>query len=103
MSTKPFRPKFSIAKGQTRQRRRSKNFSRKRRLLSRHYSILNAELEFAKLPPLSNPPTEGENKTLLVKKFAIETAGRAWWVKFGALQQFGRAPSRPGHTCPIEV
>jgi hypothetical protein len=64
-------------------------------------ALLNAELEFAKLPPLSNPATEGEKKTLLVKKFAIESAGRAWCVKFGALQQLGKAPNRPGHTCPV--
>ena len=65
--------------------------------------LLDAELNFAKLPPLSNPATEAENKERLAKRFAIETAGRAWCVKFGALQQLGKAPSRPGHTCPVQL
>ena len=66
-------------------------------------ALLAAELEFAKLPPLSNPPTEEQNKTRAAKRFAIESAGRAWCVKFGALQQLGRAPSRPSHTCPVKL
>lgn len=66
-------------------------------------ALLSAELEFAQLTPLSSPPTDAENKTRLVKRFAIETAGGAWCVKFGALQQLGKAPTRPGHTCPVQV
>lgn len=66
-------------------------------------ALLNAELEFAKLPSLTNTPTEEETKTRLVKRFAIESAGRAWCVKFRTLQQLGRAPSRPSHTCPVKL
>jgi hypothetical protein len=64
-------------------------------------ALLEAESEFAKLPEPSTPPTAAEMKAMAVKRFAIEAAGRAWCVKFGALQQLGRAPSRPGHTCPV--
>ena len=66
-------------------------------------SLLNAELEFAKLPALSSPPTAAEEKTVAVKRFAIESAGRAWCAKFGALEQLGRAPNRPGHACPVPL
>jgi hypothetical protein len=65
--------------------------------------LLDAELELAKLPPPSTPPTDAEKQDRLIKRFAIEAAGRAWCVKFGALQQLGRAPSRPGHTCPFKL
>ena len=61
-------------------------------------ALLDAELDVAKLTP-SSPPTEADIKELTVKRFAIETAARAWCLKFGALKQLGRAPTRPGHTC----
>lgn len=65
--------------------------------------LLNAELEFAQLPASSNPPTAIELQTRAIKRFAIESAGRAWCVRFGALQQLGKAPDRPGHTCPVTL
>lgn len=61
-------------------------------------AVLDAELEFAKLTP-SSPPTEADIKELTVKKFAIETATRAWCLKFRALKLLGKAPTRPDHTC----
>src|ERR1700752_303518 len=66
-------------------------------------ALVKADLDFAKMPPLSNPPTVTEQKARLVNRFAIESAGRAWCAKFGALQQLGKAPSRAGHSCPVTL
>ena len=65
--------------------------------------LLNAEHEFTKLSPPSSPPTEEELKARAIKRFAIESAGRAWCVKLGALKQLGKAPNRPDHTCPVKL
>jgi hypothetical protein len=66
-------------------------------------ALLTAEHEFAKLPPPSSPPTDEELKVRAIKRFTIESAGRAWCLKLGALQQLGKAPSRPDHTCPVKL
>lgn len=66
-------------------------------------NLLTAEHEFAKLSPPSSPPTEEEIRNRAIKRFAIESAGRAWCLKLGALKQLGKAPNRPDHTCPVKL
>jgi hypothetical protein len=65
--------------------------------------LLEAELAFTKLPAPDAQETDAQKKERSINRFAIETAGRAWCVKFGALQQLGRAPLRPDHTCPVKL
>jgi len=66
-------------------------------------ALLTAEHEFAKLPPPSSPSTEEDLRMRAIKRFAIESAGRAWCLKLAALQQLGKAPNRPDHTCPVKL
>lgn len=63
-------------------------------------ALLSAESELAQL---AAPHTPAESAAREVRRFAVESAGRTWCVKFEALSKLGFAPTRPAHSCPVVV